>query len=725
MFELVNGWLMLGALGGSIPVIIHLLNRRRFRIVRWAAMEFLLASLKKNFRRVRMENLLLLLLRVLMVVLMALALARPVLPETGVMSALGTEGRHAIIIVDNSLSMRYHDGRGTCFDRAKGVAQQILRSLNKGDVVSVLAMSDLTRSIIGHATLDVELAKNDIGRIAPGWGGTDVREALVAAAGLLGSTEKPRKDIFLITDMQALGWGKKEDETGPELKTALEQIRKKAELFVVDVGSDEPENLAVTDLKPDSRITGTGSRTTFSVKVTNFGRAKKAGIEASFLVNRFNQDMKSIDVGPGETATVSFSHRFRRKGAHVVQVELDDDRLKADNVRHLALYVEESVPVLLVNGETSRERDQDETVYLEFALKPPSPEGSSKLSNIEPTTITEFGLSAIDFEKYRLVALANLASMAAKNAVLRLEDYVKHGGPLLIFLGDRVDAKFYNQALFKGGEGLLPARLGREVGSIGEDKKGFHIELAKPDHPAFQSLTDEMRLLINRFVLFYRYFHLEVPKQAKNVRVIARFDTGSPAIVEKSFGRGKVVLFASSADAEWNNFGPTGALLVAIHELVGHLVAGGFWQHNVTVHQPYRRTFAPEDLVQATAIKPPGETSLAKKLSPFGQPPKIVFTETDAAGLYELELTRKDGTKQPMEYFAVNPPPEESDLTRYTPEQARAAIPAIEFKYATSVDELRLAVRRSRSGRDLARALLLTVLALACVELILGQRFGR
>ena len=185
MFSFVNVWLALGAVGGAIPIIIHLLNRRRFKIVRWAAMEFLLASLKKNYRRVRFENLLLLLLRVLMIVLMALALARPRISESGLIASLGAESRHAIIILDHSLSMQYRDGRETSFDKAKAVAHRILESMSHGDVVSLLAMSDITEPIIREASLDIELIKHELERLRPGWGGTDVRRALIAAAELL------------------------------------------------------------------------------------------------------------------------------------------------------------------------------------------------------------------------------------------------------------------------------------------------------------------------------------------------------------------------------------------------------------------------------------------------------------------------------------------------------------------------------------------------------------
>ncbi len=740
MFELINGWMALGALGASIPVIIHLLNRRRFKITRWAAMEFLLASLRKNYKRVRMENLLLLLLRVLMFILIALALARPRVTESGALGALGTESRHAIIVLDNSFSMGYREGSDTCFDRAKDVAQQILNSLDTGDVISLLAMSDVTRPVIKQATLDVGLVRQEVKRIRRGWGATDVRAALVAAAGLLDSTKKPRKEIFIITDMQALGWGNKGAEPSSELESALEHIRKQAKVFVVDVGSAEPENLAVTKLAPVSSIIGTGTQSEFEGEGSNFGRTQKSGVQLRCLVDKFNQGVKTLDIPPGKSKTTTLTHSFHTKGMHVIQVQLGEDRLPPDNVRHLAVNVEEFVRTLLVNGETSTEPDENETYFIERALSPPTEQVGLKVSHVKPTTITEFGISGADFAKYRLVVLANLASLAAEKPVLRLEDYVKRGGALVVFLGDRVDAAFYNQRLFKDGNGLLPARLGSEMGTTGPNRKGTHIELLKPVHPAFRRFTGEKAFFISRSVLFYKYYELHLPKQLEDVRVVAQFHGGGPAIVEKTFGRGRVMLFASSCDAEWNNFPTSAAYLVVVHDLLRHLASGEFEQRNVIVHQPYRRTFAPAELIDTVKVRRPDGAE--KELRPYLIRPagrraseesenatltltQIRFLETDVAGQYKLELRRKDGSRPPIEYFAVNVPPQESDLRRYAPDDAKAAVKGIQFEYATSLAELKLAVRQSRAGREFARPLLLALLAVTCVELILGQRFGR
>ncbi|MFO7899782.1 MAG: BatA domain-containing protein [Planctomycetota bacterium] len=723
--------MLIGAAGGAIPIIIHLLNRRRFKIVRWAAMEFLLASLKKNYKRLRMQNLLLLLLRVLIVVLLALALARPMLPQSGVVNALGRPGRHAVIVVDNSMSARYRQGDDTTFERAQAIGESIVDSLGEGDVVSVLVMSDIVDPVIKEPTADLGLAKRTIERLAPGWGGTDVRGALVAAAELfdLSGDEKPRKDVYLITDMQATGWGTKDQAPSDELAAALETIAERATVFVVDKGpgSRRPENLAVVGLEADSQVVGVGRRVTFTAAVRNLGSAAKKEVHVNFFVDNFNQGNRKIDeVAPGETETVTFGYSFNERRAYVVHVRIDDDRLPADNVRYLAVNAGGTIPVLLVNGDVATKPKDNETYYLERALQPPREADEPALSNISPTTWAEFDLAGGEFGRFSAVVLANIASVSDPKTVARLERYVRLGGTLIVFLGDRVSPDSYNEQLFKGGEGLLPVELGEEVLMDPETARGRHLILEKdPMYVGFRTLDDVSREILEKFAIFTGYIRMTPGEEAT---VAARFEGGDPAVVAKGYGRGSVVVCASSADTAWNNLGETGALMMLMHELIGQVAVGEASRRNLIVRSPYRRIFEPGAKIESVRITPPGETGEPTSLTPFDRDkaPKIVFEKTDTAGAYKLEFTVGPGADaRPAEYFSVNPAAEESDLGRYSPAEAKEAVEGLEFEYATDEAELHLRVEASRSRRDIARALLLAVLAMACLELVLGQRFGR
>ncbi len=730
MFPL-HPWMLIGTAGGAIPIIIHLLNRRRFKTVRWAAMEFLLASLKKNYKRVRMQNLLLLLLRVLIIMLMAVALSRPMLPQSGMFDAIARPGRHAVIVVDKSLSTRYQQGDQTTFDRIQSVAGSIINSLGEGDVVSVLGMSDIVEPVIEEPTSDLAQARRIVERMNPGWGGSDVRGTLEAVADLLERTadEKPRKDVYLVTDMQASGWGEKDQPPSDELAAALEKIGRSAGLFVVDKGPAvrHPENLAVVALETDSNVIGVGRRVTLTAKVHNFGTAAQRQVDVNFFVDNFNQGERRIEeIEPGETESVAFSYSFNEKRPYLVHVRINDDLLPADNVRYLALNAGDAIPVLLINGRVADRPRDNETYYLERALKPPRGADERPLSNISPTTWDEFELAARDFDRFNAVVLANVASISDSNTVNRIERYVRLGGTLIVFLGDRVSVDSYNTQLFRDGDGLLPAELGDESVIDPETARGRHLIFERdPTYPGFRTLCDVSREILEKFVVFTG--HIKAAP-VEGATVAARFEGGDPAVVAKSYGSGEVILFTSSAGTAWNNLGDTGSLMMMMHELVGQVAVGDIDRRNLIVREPYQHIFEPGTRIEQVRITPPGDLGRPASLTPFDQDraPRIVFEDTRIAGPHKLEFSMRAGA-DPMadEYFSVNPDPEQSDLRRYSMEEAREILDGFEFQYTTDAEELHLRVKESRSPRDIAQALLFVVLGMACLELVLGRQFGR
>ena len=176
--DLINPGMAWLALAGVVPIIIHLLNRQRYKRITWAAMEFLLAALKKTRRRLQIENLLLLLIRVLAVVFLALALSRPLLKATP-LSALGQVDTHFIIVLDNSYSMNYQIGTNSLFDTAKDTAYQIITTLKpaQGDKASLILLSSNPRVVFTEISV-LDTLKKELANIRVSDYGTDVFQSL-------------------------------------------------------------------------------------------------------------------------------------------------------------------------------------------------------------------------------------------------------------------------------------------------------------------------------------------------------------------------------------------------------------------------------------------------------------------------------------------------------------------------------------------------------------------
>src|SRR5438105_3092046 len=195
----------------SIPVIIHILNRRRFKVINWAAMEFLLRAMRKNRRRLKFEQWLLLATRCLVLLLVATALARPLVRNARA-AALGAQrtGLH-VFVIDNSYSMAYEadrPGARTHLDRAKALAkEQIARLQAGGEAVAIVTAARPATAALALPTYDLNAATNAVDHVEQSYSGTDLAGAL-RLAGEIGRQEKtlPRKFLYLITDGTRGAW---------------------------------------------------------------------------------------------------------------------------------------------------------------------------------------------------------------------------------------------------------------------------------------------------------------------------------------------------------------------------------------------------------------------------------------------------------------------------------------------------------------------------------------
>ena len=263
----------------SVPIIIHLLNRRKFQKVVWAAMRFIQTSVEKNQKRMRIEDMILLALRCLLLALLALALARPAILSnaTGVFGQSKVTG---VIILDNSQSMGLSDGTGTRFDKAKQAAEAALDSMPSGSATAVFLSSDIVQGVIPEPTFDFNLARKILREAPLTDRATDVFPALEKAVDTLKGRLAIRKEIFLVTDGQAAGWRQL-----TEIQRLLERIKTEIKTHVILVSEHEEKNLGVSELRVASGLTPARQPLRFEAKVTNYGKEESRNTRVSLSVD--------------------------------------------------------------------------------------------------------------------------------------------------------------------------------------------------------------------------------------------------------------------------------------------------------------------------------------------------------------------------------------------------------------------------------------------------------
>ena len=724
-FGFANPLMLYGLGAASIPIVIHLLNKRKFRETRWAAMRFLLAAIRKNSKRIRLEQLLLLAVRTLLILLLAAAMAKPFLEQAGAIPVIAGRRTHRVLVLDGSLSMDYSAGGGTRFDRAKEVAAQFVKEARKGDVISLVMMGDPPRNIIKEPSPNHDEVLKELAAVTLPHGGTDLEASFGKVNEVLAASDVPQKEVVILTDLQAASW-RKEGGTSDALKRALARLSaRKPRSVVVDLGAPGGENVAVVDLRVDAPIVTMGSTPNVTATVKNFGR-KAAEARVRFYVDHQQVGDQLASLKPGEDLPVAISYAFAAPGDHLVEAQIDDDPLMLDNRRCLAVPVRENLNVLLVDGDPKGEPFASEADYLEEALNPgePSP-GTPGLIRTEVIPASQ--LARVELAPFDAVVLCNLDQFNEPE-VAALDAYVKQGGGLVVFGGDQVVAENYNRLLYADGKGLLPARVGPPVGNA-RDKAGsrFGFNALGFRHPivaAYGGAPDTAQAGLT-MVKSWEYHKLTLPKDS-SARVALEFDTGDPAVIESApapgrASRGRVIQVATSADIGWTNWPIHPSYPPVMEQVILQAASGRRAERNVRVGQPLDEALPANGAGAAASVILPDAKNLPARLAAEGDVSRLHFAETDLSGAYQVKI----GPPVALDVlFAAGTDPAESELTKLDGAMLKAALPGWSFQYEDDWRRLLRNVSAVGSRGELHRALLYAVLILLMAESILAWRFG-
>ncbi|MGD2174700.1 MAG: BatA domain-containing protein, partial [Candidatus Brocadiaceae bacterium] len=350
-----------------IPVLIHLLFRRRFRRVEWAAMEHLLRAERRARRSIRWRNLLLLALRVAAILLLVAVFSRPLIG--GALAGLGAGRRgteHVFVLLDDSPSMEHFGDAGSAFGRARGFAREVGRTLSGegGRLTAFVAADgqpffDASAGPVGSAALATAL--DGLSTSALPLRPEESFPALGAAATERGADE-PR--FYVVSDLRTVDWGRQRLASGAG--AGLEALLDYGPVTLVDVGAPVAANAGLSDLTPPARFVYPGDRAVFRVVVDNdSGSALTAGRLEVSLDGSALAPVRHPQVPPGERREVPLPVRVREAGSHALAVRLrPGDEFPADDAHYLAFSAVRDVRVLVLEGRAGA------AAYLRAALQP-------------------------------------------------------------------------------------------------------------------------------------------------------------------------------------------------------------------------------------------------------------------------------------------------------------------------------------------------------------------
>ena len=692
MLVFANPMFLWALTAAAIPLMLHMFQRRKTVVTPFPTLRFLKAAQKRSSSRIKFENFMLWLLRTLLLIMLGLAFALPVLRTTAGGSWLTRTRRDVAIVLDASYSMNYELDRGKVWDVCKEASVGVIEGLLSGDRVCVYVAADTPIPVIEKPTTEHATVVQAIRALPCLPGSSKLDETVALALHALEQQEGRReREIYIMTDGQAVPWqgfrdaAKKEEKAGAADKAAISrEQRDKVSFFALLAGALQPDNACPSDVKVTPALLLAGQSARLNVRVARTGTAKQ--ITVAVEVDGQERGRRGITADADAESSLEFAIGGLEPGIHVAKVTTPQDALPDDNEFLFLLRVRKQLPVLIAGPKEA-------TRYLKAALAPGAADDSVK-------QVEAAELESVDLRDYQAVFLCDVFPLAGQS-VMRIEEYAKTGGVVIVFPGDRADTAAYADmkilpAQPKGTVDIpveLAARPLKRIPNQKDQVVNFNLSLPPGTVPT---------VALKRV--------LTLGELQENAAVLVTAGDGVPFMTGRAVGRGRVFMFAVAANRDWSTFPLTAFFVPVVHQLIRqgagasvqptHLVPGSNIPANESIPN-YR-----ED----DAIATPSGAQLAVKDN--GNRTFFIESLTEP-GIY---TRAKAGAAQPEPVLAVNTDRFESRLTPITPQELTEWTGFKKLLTAKDPEELTRLIDEYRNGRSLAEVFLWIALLLSLLE---------
>ena len=671
-----------------IPLLIHLLNRRRIKKLDFSSILFLKSLEKIKIRRLKLRQLILLILRSLIILFVVLAFARPSL-KGSLSSVVGSQTRtSAVILLDNSYSMGYETPRGRLFDLARKSAKSVAGLFSEGDEVNLVVFNSETFPLTQEPSSRFDDLKELISEAELSYQSTDFFKALNLAYDFLGKSKNLNREIYLISDLDRGGWSR-QDVSLPH--------QKNVKLFLLDTG-DGKRNFAIRSLDFGSRLIKKNAPFELNARIFNYSLETVENLLLGLYLDGKRVSQTDTHLEGNSEKEVNFSRSVDQAGIHFGHLELSDDELLADNRRYFVFKAPDKTNVLLV-GEK-----KEDTYYVDLALNPQEEEESAiKVEVVEISSLSQEDLSAYD-----AVLLSNVSRLSSAQ-MLDLERYIKGGGGVLFSLGDGVDLKFYNENIMKR---FFNCTIKAPV--LGLGKEGFYSwRDLDMEHPVFQPYKNLKKEKYPQV----RFFYLFEATQPSGAKTLANFTNLAPALIEKSLGQGKLMVFLGSFGTRDSDITRHTIFVPFIHRTVEYLATDlSGWENEFLAGSEVRRELSSSFAGRRIKLIDPQKREMALKPSFLDNRLWLEIPETSVPGIYGIESDGKI-----IDRFAVNVDPQESNPQKTEPKELEEILKGQDIVLVGPQEDIREKVKEARYGKEIGKSFLWAALILVAVEMLIAR----
>ncbi|MBN1212832.1 MAG: BatA domain-containing protein [candidate division Zixibacteria bacterium] len=683
MINFLNATILLAAAAALIPLIIHLLSRRRVKVVEFSSLRYLKAMQRRQVRRLKIRQWLLLLLRMLIILAAVMAFARPTTKSDLVGSHAAVS---AVVLFDNSASMNRFVADGNLFEIARQRTKELLETFGQSDRVSLIPLGNLTGAgeEIAFGSAAVALKKLDLLKI--NFTRAELETALELAVELLSGARNLNREIYLVTDRQK--------KSLPE-KTLLKDFA--AEVYFVDLPLEENDNCGLTAIDFGGQLIQPGYNFDLAATVKNYGLEIKKDILASLFIDGKRVSQTDFEIDAESETEVRFTQAVSRTGFHSGWVEIADDKYMPDNRYYFSFNIPERFNLLVINGDYAGP-------YMALALVPDNTLG--RFWSVKEARPED--LSGVNFDDYDVIFLAGAPELNA-TYTNRLKSFVRRGKALLVTYGGGTNIDYFNNN-WTNVTGVVYREPAQKVFS----RAGYYtLQSIEMNHPIFSVYGFEENKPPE--IKFYTLPKLSLQD---NVRTLIRFSGDRPALVETVFGSGKVLTFTGPMAPEYSDF--TGhAFFVPFVSRVAEYLASDLSSLDLRLYTGNRIT---RSLSLPGSIAYPVEL-ITPDSSRYNIPPEedqgalvVKVAPTDLPGIYSIRYQGRE-----IDRFAVNIDPAENDLTAADRDRFAAALGVGDYRNLQDDRELASVISEFRYGRELWQLFLWLAVIFVILEIILAR----
>lgn len=719
----LNQILLAGAAAFLIPLIIHLLNKRKVSVVRWGAMHLLHEVLRQRKRRFQIEQWLLLLTRIAIPIVLAFCLARPVMSALQQIPGFGKTS--ALLLLDDSFSMRAPatgGGASSVADVARSDVQRILDNLPRGSDAQVLLTGGTPRALLDQATSALDIVPRQLADVPSLSGPQSPDDIFQSATAALQKASNAAREIIFISDFQESDWKNIAEGASIPALEALAKQEPRPQVTFLRLTGDLAENLSIASAELSALVAAETQPVGLRVRVRNHGKRPWQDVAVHLEADGARLRTTRVSVPPEGEASLSFAHAFDKVGDHSLAVRIEGDSFPEDNAFFSVVQVRNQLNALLIDGDPSPEPLAGSADFLELALTPHQSAAASLKDLIRTTKVDVKRLRADDLRGKEVIIVTDADKI---NRVSELDLFVKEGGGLLVFAGPNTDLDGYNRELFRRGEGPLPSPI-KGYGRTEASENPARILAQRFTHPALTYFNDARggRLQDAEF-RHWIVFDTAAQAAAPNAKTqtLLSLDRGAPLMIEKAHGRGRVIAVASTASPEWANLPLQPFFVPLAQRLVAYLATQGATPAWQLVGSPLRIALKKDQAGHEYAFTDPAGKSHDLTSEREGEGVVLASPPVSTSGV--AEYASKAVPDAARKKIAFNLNTAESNLKPLAPEQVRKLAERFGAGYADSFESYQKLDRGRRHGSEIWQAFLLALLALLFFEVLLQQRISR